>query len=91
MEHLQNRVLVRGHEIALKGKNRPLFFDQLEHNLRQALQGTAVAQVRKRHMGVEITLSPEAARASLWIILIKRRCWCRITLLLLATPAACGR
>ena len=52
--------MVRVHEIALKGKNRPLFFDQLERNLRQALRGMAVEQVRKRHMGVEITIAPEA-------------------------------
>jgi thiamine biosynthesis protein ThiI len=60
MNSTQNSVMVRVHEIALKGKNRPLFFDQLERNLRQALRGMAVEQVRKRHMGVEITLTPEA-------------------------------
>jgi thiamine biosynthesis protein ThiI len=52
--------MVRVHEIALKGKNRPLFFNQLEQNLRQALRGMSVDQVKKRHMGVEITLAPEA-------------------------------
>lgn len=61
MYNTQNSVMIRVHEIALKGKNRPIFFDQLEHNLRQALRGMAVDQVRKRHMGVEITLAPEAA------------------------------
>ncbi|MFH1559977.1 MAG: tRNA uracil 4-sulfurtransferase ThiI [Chloroflexota bacterium] len=61
MSYTQNSVMVRVHEIALKGKNRPIFFNQLEHNLRQALRGMAVERVRKRHMGVEITLAPGAA------------------------------
>jgi thiamine biosynthesis protein ThiI len=60
MNYTQNSVMVRVHEIALKGKNRPIFFTQLERNLKQALRGMAVDQVRKRHMGVEITLAPEA-------------------------------
>jgi thiamine biosynthesis protein ThiI len=61
MNYPQNSVMVRVHEIALKGKNRPIFFDQLVRNLKQALLGMAVDQVRKRHMGVEITLAPGAA------------------------------
>ena len=61
MNNPQNSVMIRVHEIALKGKNRPIFFDQLEQNLRQSLRGMAVDQVRKRHMGVEVTLAPKAA------------------------------
>ena len=61
MSYTQNSVMVRVHEIALKGRNRPIFFNQLERNLKQALGGMAVDQVQKRHMGVEITLAPEAA------------------------------
>ena len=61
MNNQPNSVMVRVHEIALKGKNRPMFFEQLVQNLRQALAGTAVEQVTKRHMGVEITLAPEAS------------------------------
>ncbi|MDP6102890.1 MAG: tRNA 4-thiouridine(8) synthase ThiI, partial [Dehalococcoidia bacterium] len=61
MNNPQNSVMIRVHEIALKGKNRPIFFDQLEQNLRQSLRGMAVDRVRKRHMGVEVTLAPKAA------------------------------
>ena len=58
MEHSQNLVIVRGHEIALKGRNRPFFFERLARNLREALRGTG-AIVQKRHLEVEITLAPE--------------------------------
>jgi thiamine biosynthesis protein ThiI len=58
MEYSQNLVIVRGHEIALKGKNRPFFFERLARNLREALRGMG-ATVHKRHLEVEITLAPE--------------------------------
>ena len=60
MSYPQNSVMVKVHEIALKGKNRPLFFNQLERNLRQALRGMGVNQVRKRHISLEITIEPDA-------------------------------
>ncbi|MBF8266951.1 MAG: thiamine biosynthesis protein ThiI [Dehalococcoidia bacterium] len=59
MNHSKNLVVVRVHEIALKGKNRPLFFDQLVRNLREALRGTGV-DVQRRHLRVEITLGQES-------------------------------
>jgi len=61
MNYSQNTVMVRVHEIALKGKNRPIFFSQLQRNLKQALQGMAVSEIRQRHMGIEITLAREAS------------------------------
>ena len=61
MRYPNNTVIVRVHEIALKGKNRPTFFTQLARNIREALRGLPVSRVGKRHMGVEITLSPEAS------------------------------
>ncbi len=48
-------VMVRVHEITLKGKNRPLFFRRLERNLRLALRGTAAERVVRRHLGVEVS------------------------------------
>ena len=59
MSYPHNSVIVRVHEIALKGKNRPTFFTQLARNIRQALRGLPVSRVGKRHMGVEITLRPD--------------------------------
>ncbi len=52
-------VMVRVHEIALKGKNRPMFFNQLVKNLRKALSGTGVVAINRRHMSVEVILAPE--------------------------------
>ena len=54
-------VMVRVHEIALKGKNRPLFFQRLERNLRLALRGTPVQRVVRRHLGVEVSPVPDSA------------------------------
>ena len=59
MSYPHNSVIVRVHEIALKGKNRPTFFTQLARNIKEALRGLPVSRVGKRHMGVEITLQPE--------------------------------
>ena len=54
-------VMVRVHEIALKGKNRPHFFQRLERNLRLALRGTSVQRVVRRHLGVELSPVPDSA------------------------------
>ena len=61
MSYPNNTVIVRVHEIALKGKNRPTFFSQLARNIRETLRGLPVSRVSQRHMGVEITLPPEAS------------------------------
>ena len=54
-------VMVRVHEIALKGKNRPHFFQRLERNLRLALRGTSVQRVERKHLGVEVSPVPDSA------------------------------
>ena len=53
--------MVRVHEIALKGKNRPHFFQRLERNLRLALRGTSVQRVERKHLGVEVSPVPDSA------------------------------
>ena len=54
-------VMVRVHEIALKGRNRPLFFQRLRRNLRLALRGTPVRRVESRHLGVEVSPVPDSS------------------------------
>ena len=56
---LQNSIVARVHEIALKGKNRPMFFDRLVSNIKTTLSGVGTTKVRKIHMGVEILLEDE--------------------------------
>lgn len=56
---LQNSIVARVHEIALKGKNRPMFFARLVSNIKAALSSVAATKVRKIHMGVEILLEDE--------------------------------
>ena len=55
MQRPPDSVMVRVHEIALKGKNRPYFFQRLERNLRLALRGTTVKRVQRKHLGVEVS------------------------------------
>ena len=51
-------VLVRFHEIGLKGRNRPLFVRALADNVRRATAGTGVRRVWTSHMAVRLTLEP---------------------------------
>lgn len=53
-------VLVRYHEVALKGKNKPFFLDALVRNLRLATAGTGVRQVWKGAGYIGLTLADEA-------------------------------
>ena len=53
-------VLVRYHEVALKGGNRGLFTTQLRDNLRMATQGLGVTAVRKGMGLIKLDLAPEA-------------------------------
>jgi tRNA uracil 4-sulfurtransferase len=46
--HRQRCVLLKFGELALKGKNRPLFVGALERNLRRAAEGLAPLEVRHR-------------------------------------------
>jgi thiamine biosynthesis protein ThiI len=53
-------VLVRFHEIGLKGKNRPMFIKQLVDNVRRATIGTGVSKVWSGRMIVRLTLEEGA-------------------------------
>ena len=53
-------VIIRFHEIALKGKNRPVFIRALVENVRRATAGLGVQRVWDERMVVRCTLTPEA-------------------------------
>ncbi len=60
---MPNRVcLVHYHEIGLKGKNRATFENQLVNNLRRALRGYAVADVRR--VSGHLLVTDESGRVS---------------------------
>ena len=52
--------IVKYHELALKGKNRPMYIKQLVDNLRSATRGTGVEHVWKGQAMIGLTLSDEA-------------------------------
>jgi tRNA uracil 4-sulfurtransferase len=54
-------VVVHYHEIALKGKNRPMFVRRLGDNLRAATQGLGVQEIRRLTGRVVLILAPTAA------------------------------
>ncbi|HSF32760.1 MAG TPA: tRNA uracil 4-sulfurtransferase ThiI [Candidatus Tectomicrobia bacterium] len=54
-------MVVHYHEIALKGKNRPMFVRRLAENLRAATQGLGVKEVRRLTGRLVLVLSPTAA------------------------------
>jgi thiamine biosynthesis protein ThiI len=54
-------VLVHYHEIALKGKNRPMFVRRLADNLRLATQGLGVKEIRRLTGRVVLMLAADAA------------------------------
>jgi thiamine biosynthesis protein ThiI len=54
-------VVVHYHEIALKGKNRPMFVRRLGDNLRAATRGLGVQEVRRLTGRLALMLSPTAA------------------------------
>ncbi|HJN87796.1 MAG TPA: tRNA uracil 4-sulfurtransferase ThiI [Dehalococcoidia bacterium] len=58
---MKTHVIVKTHELALKGKNRPWFMRKLVDNLRKATQGTEVQAVWQGHMLAGLTLADEAA------------------------------
>jgi thiamine biosynthesis protein ThiI len=53
-------VLVRFHEIALKGKNQPMFVSQLMDNLRRATADMGVSRIWSGRMIVRMSLDPGA-------------------------------
>jgi thiamine biosynthesis protein ThiI len=54
-------MVVHYHEIALKGKNRPMFIRRLGENLRVATQGLGVTGIRRLTGRLLLILSPAAA------------------------------
>jgi tRNA uracil 4-sulfurtransferase len=54
-------VIVHYHEIALKGKNRPMFVRRLGENLRAATEGRGVKEVRRLTGRLALMLTPTAA------------------------------
>ncbi|MDP6548999.1 MAG: tRNA uracil 4-sulfurtransferase ThiI [Dehalococcoidia bacterium] len=58
---MKTHVIVKTHELALKGKNRPWFMRMLVNNLRKATQGTEVQAVWQGHMLAGLTLADEAS------------------------------
>lgn len=55
-----DNVIIKFHELALKGKNRPMFIRRLARNLKQAVKGTGVKKVWIGHMLVGMTLAEDA-------------------------------
>lgn len=53
-------VLIRVHEIALKGRNRPMFVAALARNLQRATNGLGVRRVWATQMAVRVELEPGA-------------------------------
>ncbi|MGE0593770.1 MAG: tRNA uracil 4-sulfurtransferase ThiI [Vicinamibacterales bacterium] len=53
-------IVVHYQEIALKGKNRPWFLGRLVRNLRKALAGLDVTEVRSLMGRIEVVLGPDA-------------------------------
>ena len=54
MAYSQSSIMIRVHEIALKGKNRPMFLRKLESNLKLALKDFPQCSIKKTHIGVGI-------------------------------------
>lgn len=57
---MKTYVIVKTHELALKGNNRPWFMRRLVDNLRNATKGTGVESVWHAHLLVGLTLADEA-------------------------------
>ena len=59
MEDIKTHAIVKTHELALKGKNRPWFMRKLVDNLRQATKGSGVERVWQGQLMVGLTLPDE--------------------------------
>ena len=59
MEALKSHAIVKTHELALKGKNRPWFMRKLTDNLRIATKGSGVERVWQGQLMVGLTLEDE--------------------------------
>ena len=75
-QKVEQFVMVRFHEIALKGKNRPFFIQQLSDNVEQALSGSGIEGVRPVHLMVLVRLGqaswPEVQQRLSRVLGIKR-------------------
>ena len=60
MEDLKSHAIVKTHELALKGKNRPWFMRKLTENLRTATKGAGVERIWHGQLMVGLTLSEES-------------------------------
>ena len=58
---METHVIVKTHELALKGKNRPWFMRRLTENLRNATQGAGVSRVWQAQLMIGLTLEDENA------------------------------
>ncbi len=56
---MKTQVIVKTHEVALKGQNRPWFMRQLAENLRRATRGIGVERVWQARMMIGLTLADE--------------------------------
>lgn len=56
---MKTHVIVKTHELALKGKNRPWFMRRLTENLRLATQGAGIERVWQGQLMVGLTLAEE--------------------------------
>ena len=59
MQDLKSHAIVKTHELALKGKNRPWFMRKLTDNLRTATKGSGVEKLWQGQLMVGLTLSNE--------------------------------
>ena len=57
---MKRLVIVKFHEPALKGKNRPMFIRRLASNLRRAIKGTGVTRVWQSHLMICLDLRDDA-------------------------------
>ena len=58
---MKTHVIVKTHELALKGKNRPWFMRRLTENLRLVTQGTGVEKVWQAQLMVGLSLEDESS------------------------------
>ncbi len=56
---VKTHVIVKTHELALKGKNRPWFMRKLNENLRRATEGSGVDRVWQGQLMIGLTLEDE--------------------------------
>ena len=55
----ETHVIVKTHELALKGRNRPWFMRRLTENLRRATEGAGVSRVWQGQLMIGLTLEDE--------------------------------